>query len=194
MTTDLPSIAARLDDLETRYGAFEARPRKEQLTRVEFNPYPDGSDGWNRRQQELQERDEYEQTKEGFQHELDALLLDLSTIYLDGDNEFREGIRKLIANRKTVRMHAWGWGASQADRIKDADDIQWLRLGLAAISIENCQLDWRDTSIALQGLWTAAERAGIDPRPHFDEVGEMSSDEPSPAALSSMKQKMKGWR
>jgi hypothetical protein len=59
--------------------------------------------------------------------------------------------------------------------------------------MEDCQLDWRDTSIALHALFTAAKRAGIDPRPHFDEVGEMSSDEPSPPALSSMKQKMKGW-
>jgi hypothetical protein len=51
--------------------------------------------------------------------------------------------------------------------IHSPDDIEWLRLGLAAALIDNLRSDFRDIWVALGELFKAAEQHGIDPVPYF---------------------------
>jgi hypothetical protein len=61
-----------------------------------------------------------------------------------------------------------------AYRIRTAEDINHLRLGLAAASIIGEGIDPRDFGFAVDHLSMAAARAGIDARPHFQEAAALS--------------------
>jgi len=62
-----------------------------------------------------------------------------------------------------------------ADRLADTCDDRWLRLGLAAVSIDDNGTDFRDTYVALGALYLSAVRCGIEPGPYFEEAAEISS-------------------
>jgi hypothetical protein len=64
-----------------------------------------------------------------------------------------------------------------AAEIKSPHDVEKLRHGLAAISIEDVRFDYRDTLTSLARLFGAAEDAGIDPMPHFRQTADLSSTE-----------------
>lgn len=52
----------------------------------------------------------------------------------------------------------------------------WLLRALAAISIENCQLDYRDSILMLESLISAAEKIGIDWRNPASIIADYSDD------------------
>jgi hypothetical protein len=54
-------------------------------------------------------------------------------------------------------------------------DGEWVRRGLAAASIEDNRLDYRDMFGALGGLYLAASSAGIHCSRYFNEAAELSS-------------------
>jgi hypothetical protein len=96
-------------------------------------------------------------------------------LYLRGDAVLQRKIRHYFNEWTAVRgrMRARAW--SFAHKLADACDDRWLRLGLAAVSIDDNGTDFRDTYVALGCLYIAAARCGMDPRPHFDEAAEISS-------------------
>jgi hypothetical protein len=59
--------------------------------------------------------------------------------------------------------------------VRTADDAGALRLGLAAVSIDDGRAGVEAVQTALGRLWLAALRAGIDPKPHFQAVAELSN-------------------
>jgi hypothetical protein len=80
---------------------------------------------------------------------------------------FVRGSRRLIlAFEDRVTWHSY--------RIRTADDISHLRLGLAAASIIGEGIDPRDFGFAVDHLSRATARVGIDSRPHFREVADLS--------------------
>ena len=102
------------------------------------------------------------------------LLDELIPKYLAGTDAEREGLRRAVAARRALpdRVRAYAWSVAQ--RIRSPEDVELLRAGLAAMSIENCAVDYRDTLLALAELWVRAERAGIDPQRHFEAVAAVS--------------------
>jgi hypothetical protein len=64
----------------------------------------------------------------------------------------------------------WGYVRGVAVRIGSPDDVAWRRRGLAIAAVEGGRIDYRDTIVSLVILRYGAERAGIDPRPFFDEA------------------------
>lgn len=114
--------------------------------------------------------------------QLHRRLNELCSLYLDGSPEQRENIRALAGQHKHVlRAMCWhiGWAAG---RMESPTDLVWLRSGLAAASIEDNRIDFRDMYLALGHLYLAAARIGIDPMSFFKEVGRMSSSQPSQLA------------
>jgi hypothetical protein len=102
--------------------------------------------------------------------------LDLACeLYLRGDEalccEIRDSFEGWTAVR--VRMLARTW--QFAERLADTCDDRWLRLGLAASSIDDNGTDFRDTYVALGALYLAAVRCGLEPGPYFEEAAEISS-------------------
>ena len=74
-------------------------------------------------------------------------------------------------------MLAQAW--SFANRLADSCDDRWLRLGLAAVSIDDNGTAFRDSYVALGDLYICAVRCGIEPGPYFEEVAEISSGVPN---------------
>lgn len=72
------------------------------------------------------------------------------------------------------RLHGAMWRA--VEQIGSTGDDKWLKRGLAAASIEDLQLDYRDTYIVLGDLYLAAAGLGIEPKPYFRQVAELSSE------------------
>jgi hypothetical protein len=99
--------------------------------------------------------------------------------YLRGDETLRREIRRSFDEWTAVRgrMLAKAW--SFADKLADTCDDSWLRLGLAAVSIDDNGTDFRDTYVALGGLYIGAFRCGMEPGPYFEEAAEISSCDPN---------------
>jgi hypothetical protein len=110
------------------------------------------------------------------QPEIEGILDRMCAEYLNATPQEREHCRSLVSDRKAVLNALLGYVHSAAKRVSSANDIDHLRLGLAAASIENCATDYRDDLVAFAGIWVAAERAGIDPSPYFRAVAKLSSD------------------
>lgn len=110
--------------------------------------------------------------------ELHQLIDDLCALYLSASEEQRAQIRNLAAEPPSTvgnqLLSQIGWAGEQARSFKDAE---WVRRGLAAASIEDNRLDYRDMFRALGGLYLAAESVGIHCSPYFQEAAELSSQE-----------------
>jgi hypothetical protein len=96
-------------------------------------------------------------------------------LYLRGDQVLRREIRESFEGWTAVRgrMLALAW--SFADKLADTCEDCWLRLGLAAVSVDDNGTDFRDSYVALGDLYVCAVRCAIEPGPYFDEVVRLSS-------------------
>ena len=117
----------------------------------------------------------------------------LCTLYLEADEAQRAQIAALFARdaEQSTRAHSRiaHWVAARG-RARDylsnlilymrrlsssmgsGNDATWrLRLGLAAAALLQEREDYRDVMVSLAYLHHAARQAGIDPDPHFREVG-----------------------
>jgi len=102
--------------------------------------------------------------------------LDLACrLYLQGEEALRREIRRSFNEWTSVRGHVLTKAWSFADKLADTCDDRWLRLGLAAVSIDDNGTDFRDSYVALGDLYIGAVRCGMDPRPYFDEAAEIYS-------------------
>jgi hypothetical protein len=97
--------------------------------------------------------------------------------YLGASAPERERIRSAVREKRGVLNCLLGYVYKAADRIHTAADQEWLRIGLAAASIEDCRVDYRDFLLALAALYTAAKEAGVNPRADFNGVAALSSRE-----------------
>jgi hypothetical protein len=101
----------------------------------------------------------------------------LCQIYLTSSSEQRARIRTAVSDKRGILNHLLGHVYRSGQQIRSSSDRHWLRVGLAAASIENCSSDYRDFLLALAELYVAAEIAGINPRPDFNAEAAMSSQE-----------------
>jgi hypothetical protein len=90
---------------------------------------------------------------------------------------FSRSKRSAASDKDGVLSALLGYIYTSASRLQSSADGEWLRKGLAAASIENCSVDYRDVLLALAELYVAAEKVGIDPKPHFGAVAELSSSD-----------------
>jgi len=74
-------------------------------------------------------------------------------------------------------MLAQAWSFSH--RFSDTCEARWLRLGLAAVSMDDNGTDFRDTYVVLGDLYVCAVRCGMEPEPYFQEAADISSGVPS---------------
>ena len=84
-------------------------------------------------------------------------------LYLKGDEALRREIRDSFERWTAVRgrMLAQAW--SFAHKLADTCDDRWLRLGLAAVSIDDNGTDFRDSYVVLGALYISAVRCGMEP-------------------------------
>lgn len=128
------------------------------------------------------------------QPEIEGIIDRMCSEYLSATPQEREQGRSLISDRETVLAYLLGYVHSAAKRVSITKEIEHLRRGLAAASIENCASDYRDVLMALADLWVAAERAGIDPQPHFREMASLSSDQKPRGGLIPVSEMMNNFQ
>ena len=119
-------------------------------------------------------------------------------IYLRSSPEERKKIRDLVKKHHTstespnmLALFLIGYVQIAAKNIKLSDDKTWLLRGLVVSSIENCLLDQRDNTFSLSYLYVMAEENNLNPKPEFQAVAEISSDEISSGGIISMRELMK---
>ncbi|MEA2711973.1 MAG: hypothetical protein QOF78_4574 [Phycisphaerales bacterium] len=107
-----------------------------------------------------------------------ALFPALCHAYLAESPEQRQQTRERVRDRQTLHHHLIGFVHFNANQIRNRkeDPSIALRRGLAAASIENNVLDFRDMYIALGELYKAAATAGVDPTPLFAEIAALSDE------------------
>jgi hypothetical protein len=108
--------------------------------------------------------------------ERDLLIDRLGEFYLTATPRQRGVIRRFVDGNVRFLMALEDRVSWHAYRIKTSEDVSHLRLGLAAASICGKGIDPRDFGPRIGHLSEAASRAGIDPRPHFHEVADLSGD------------------
>ena len=109
--------------------------------------------------------------------ELSSFLDDHSELYFTATPEECQKIRDSIGINREFEDFLLSYAQEIANRIRSVDDVILLKRGLVALSLENAGRDDRDTLITLADLYVSAERVGIDPKPLFMGMAEISSKE-----------------
>jgi hypothetical protein len=120
--------------------------------------------------------------------ETQRLLERLCEAYLATDADGRATIRQFIAERAKGSdvWLMWTCADRLASRVTGPDVLPALRLALAAVSIDNCSADYRDSLGVLLKLYAKAEQAGIDPQPPFEAAAALSADSRTPGGCESV--------
>ena len=120
------------------------------------------------------------------EEELYDLLDELGDIYLRSETKQRNEIRRIVAANREVLGELGNYTARGTNLLKSTGEARWLYLGLIAASIEDLQVDYRDTLVLLGDLLLAAKQVGIDPLPVFQEIASLSN--PDVTAVGSSTQ------
>lgn len=105
---------------------------------------------------------------------------ELCVLYLTLDPETRARIPKLVRGYKSLLRGLLSHIDGAAKHVSSPNDVDWVRRGLAAASLLDCQEDFRDIYTSLGRLYLAATRCSIDASHWFKEAAELSSTEPNP--------------
>jgi len=179
----LAEIDVRLAELNERWEDWGRELAKEQ------QELEDRGKGWWDALEAIHERS-MERMRRGDSpvtfDELHELLDELCGIYLEVDAARRAAIRAFFDEKQRVLKYLHSYvGGRAAPLAASTGDVKWLRLGLAAGSIADRRVDYRDLLICLGELWLAAEVAGIAPARHFSAVARISNPEPRPGERST---------
>jgi hypothetical protein len=99
-------------------------------------------------------------------------------IYPDATTSQREYIRQMLAKYYGVGQYLKSYVTGSITKLDTTVSSDRLYPALIAISIDNNNFgDYRDVLVMLGNLWLTAARAGIDPKPYFDEVAAISSSD-----------------
>jgi hypothetical protein len=184
MDTDTTAIFDNLDELLARYEKWEEPLRRyqaENFVRLNKEGYT-----WERFESGLRELAANLRAESDPHPELFQVLERLCSCYVACDFDTRAEIRAFVAQRKRLGELVWNYANYQATRLKDSGDSSILRVALVAVSIENCGYDYRDTLTTLADLFVSAEEVGIDPKPVFQAVADLSTDAPTPGGCDSL--------
>ncbi len=125
--------------------------------------------------------------------ERDDLLGQLCEAYLTSTSAQRTAVRDFFGGKTPLLKALDDRVTKAAFMLKSEQDTTPLRLALAAASINDTRLDYRELALSLTSLWNAAIAAGLDPARHFRDIAEMSSKKRSGTFPRSMRQFLLQW-
>src|ERR1044072_3807122 len=170
---DADILKKQLEELEQRFQQWiEPIERIHMVTSYKINK---GGYTLNDHKREVKEIARRQIAQYDPYQDMYVLLDQLCSIYLTASSQQRAEIRAAARDKEGIWSGLINYIYRAAERVQSSADKEWLRLGLAAASIEDCSIDFRDTLMALAELYVAAEKASIDPEPDFREVAELSS-------------------
>ena len=107
--------------------------------------------------------------------DLNALLDELCALYLKASEEQRVAVRAIFDDKASVLKYLHSYIAHTSRHLAETKDKKWLRMGLAAASICDRRVDWRDLMICLGDLYLTAREAGFRPGYQFSAVARISN-------------------
>jgi hypothetical protein len=162
---------------------------------MEENAVRVNRDGYTGQQfdRERRELDAELRQKENPNTDLHRAFERLCSRYLTCDPAGRAETRSGVAARKRKRLGLmfWGYASQLATQIKQPHDAQKLWLALAAVLIEDCGSDYRDTLTVLADLYVGSETVGIDAKAVFRSASELATDVPTPGGCRSLAQMLR---
>ena len=172
---NLAEVIEQLNQLEERYQEW-VKPINQVIRECSYKVNRDGYTPGDF-ERDVRQIKEKQLAKYNPYQEIYELLDRLCPAYLDATPEQRAEIRAAASDKDGVLSGLLGYVYRAAERIRSESGREWLRRGLAAVSIENCRKDYRDVLLALAELYVAAEEMGINPRSDFKAVSRISSRE-----------------
>ncbi|HET6883947.1 MAG TPA: hypothetical protein VFI31_27585 [Pirellulales bacterium] len=180
-------LCERLDELAADYDNWHAplvdefSERLAKLSQDGFNPHALESF-----RKELMEREASLRSEKDTDGAINPALECLCTSYLQCGSATRAEVRAFVAQRESLCTFVLSYAIGLTAQVTSVDDTSKLILALAAMSIENCGCDYRDTLTTLADLYVGAEEIGIDPKPVFEAIAELSTDSPTSGGCESL--------
>ena len=167
----LEGLLSRLRDLDARYK--ETRKGLDALINDSIRSGENIAEVINVTSQLAQELDA---ANPSLLEGLYGVLGEICELYLRSNDAFRAEIRAAFERAASLLVHLLNLIAKASLEIPRGDAADWLKIGLVAASIEDNRTDFRDTYMALGGLYVAAARAGLEPVPYFRDIAALSSE------------------
>ena len=190
---ELTALIQQLDDLEQQYQEWVApinQVIQERLFKVNRDGYTSADFDRDVRAIKEKQRAKYDPYQVIYE-----LLDELCPTYVAASAEQRAAVRAAVSEKDGILSTLLGYAYRAARRIQSPEDREWLRRGLAAISIENCSKDYRDVLLALAELHVAAEEeAGMKPATDFRAISKLSSAEKPRGGKASVKEMLANFR
>ena len=189
---ELTALIQQLDDLEEQYQEW-VKPINQVIQENLFKVNRDGYTpaDFDRDVKAIQDK---QRAKYDPYQAIYALLDELCPAYVEASAEQRAAVRAAVSEKGGVLSALLGYAYRAARQIQSPEDREWLRRGLAAISIENCSKDYRDVLLALAELYVAAEKAGMRPATDFRAMSRLSSEEKPRGGNASVKEMLAKFR
>jgi hypothetical protein len=184
MTDELKELKPTIDQALARFTAWEKplrRYRAQEYRRLNADGFT-----WEAYQNGLAKLEAQLALQHDPRGELYPLFERLCAAYSADHDDLRASIRAFAAERKKLGGLLWRFANHLAGRISGEADARLVQHALAALSIENCPANYRDTLMTLADVYVAAENAGIDPRPLFAEAAVGSTDEVTAGGCESL--------
>jgi hypothetical protein len=184
MDQDWPTLCQELDRALARYIQWERplrRFRAENYRRLNQNGYT-----WESYQDELGVEEASLVAKYDPRENLHPHFERLCNAYQFAGADERAKMRVFVAERKALGQLLWRYANSQTRGVHEVADAPRVMSALAAIVVDNCSANYRDTLMTLADLYAAAEAAGIDPRPLFADAAAWATDEVTPGGCESL--------
>jgi hypothetical protein len=182
----IPLLASIFDAFMQRYEQWSAPLR----SHFEENWPRRNRDGYTTEQFVQEQKDLQSilfQTRDPYL-EFERILDQVCPNYLNALPDERGEVRELVSARAKLSNLMRGYASGLTKKINSPADHEKVLNALAAISMENCRTDFRDTWIVLANLFVRAEEVGIDPKHYFQCVAQLSSDQPAIGGSVSLKE------
>ncbi|HMP04791.1 MAG TPA: hypothetical protein PJ982_00445 [Lacipirellulaceae bacterium] len=185
MSFDRTPLARRIDARLARYVQWEKPLRRHRA--LSMQRIHQGTLSWQSLDRELADLEAQLCTQWDPRATLYPLLDDLCTAYLDAAAPSQQAeMRAHVASRRTLAELLWRYANFQAATLALAEGDIKLRLAMAAVVLENCAFDYRDTLMTLADLFAQVEATGLDPHRAYADAATIAADEPTTGGCPSL--------
>ena len=121
-----------------------------------------------------------------------ALLDEICDLYLSSDPQ-RCALIRGVVHRHEVQRLLGDYMAHASQVLAQGGRPEWLDRALAAASIDDQRVDYRDWLMGIGDIYLSARAHGIDPAPALKRVAEISNGEPHRAAPTTTQDALAGF-
>jgi hypothetical protein len=189
MDAETTKIFDALFQLLDRYEIWQAPLRQyvaDNLVRVNRDGYT-----WEEFERGRRELEKTLKTQGDRHPQLFPVFEQICSKYLSCDSTSRGGIRARVAERQGLGALIRSYADYLAAQIHHSQDMPKLQLALAAVLIENCGSDYRDTLTSLADLYVRAEEVGIEPKLVFQSASLLATDSSTLGGCQSLAQMLR---